>query len=114
MPRIMLVAVLTILSLQRAHAEGDASRGEKLYQNCNACHALEPNRNLTGPSLAGVVGRKAGGLDSFTRYSDPLKSSGIVWDEKSLDAWLADPRHLVPGNEMIFPGIKNSQQRGDI
>jgi cytochrome c len=69
---------------------------------------------MTGPSLAGLWGRKAGGLASFERYSDALKSSGIIWDERSLDGWLADPERMVPDNEMPFNGIKDARVRADL
>jgi cytochrome c len=92
----------------------DARRGEGVFQSCTACHSLEPDKNLTGPSLSGIYGRKAGTLPTFRRYSDALKSSGLTWDDKTLDAWLADPQHDIPGNEMTFPGIKNPQQRADL
>jgi cytochrome c len=51
---------------------------------------------MTGPSLANLWGRKAGGLSSFDRYSDALKSSGIIWDDRALDGWLTDPQRMVP------------------
>jgi cytochrome c len=69
---------------------------------------------MTGPSLAGIWNRKAGSLASFPRYSDALKSSNIVWNDETLDAWIEDPQHLVPGNDMPFAGIKNAQQRADL
>ena len=69
---------------------------------------------MTGPSLAGVWGRKAGSLKSFDRYSPALKSSGIVWDEKSLDPWLKSPQKLVPENRMIFSGIAEARDRADV
>lgn len=69
---------------------------------------------MTGPSLAGLWNRKAGSLDSFTLYSGVLKSSGIVWSDKTLDEWINDPQHLIPGNQMTFAGVKNAQQRADL
>jgi len=69
---------------------------------------------MTGPSLAGLWGRRAGSLQSFERYSDALKSSGIIWDDRSLDAWLTDPQRMVPGNEMPFDGIKDGEARADL
>jgi cytochrome c len=95
-------------------AAGDPEHGGALFRACTACHSLVPDRNMTGPSLAGVWGRKAGGLKSFERYSPALKSSGIVWDEKSLDAWLKAPQTVVPGNRMTFPGISNAKDRADL
>jgi cytochrome c len=112
--RMLLVAALLPLTLSAAAQQGDVARGQRLFQNCTACHSVEPDKNLTGPSLAGVIGRKAGTLQSFSRYSDPIKSSGVVWDAKTLDAWLADPQHVIPGNQMTFPGMDNPQQRADV
>jgi cytochrome c len=89
-------------------------RGQRAFSACTACHSLEPDRNMTGPSLANLWSRKAGSVQSFDRYSDQLKSSGIVWDDKSLDEWVKDPQHLVPGNHMTFPGMKDARARGDL
>lgn len=95
-------------------ADGNAARGQRVFSTCAACHSLEPNKNMTGPSLSDVWGRKAGGLASFSRYSLALKSSGLVWNSQTLDQWIENPQHLVPGNQMTFPGIKDAQQRSDL
>jgi len=72
------------------------------FQGVAACHSLERDRNMTGPSLAELWERTAGTLPSFDRLSDALKSSGLTWDDRTLDQWLADPQHLFPDNEMPF------------
>lgn len=95
-------------------AEGDAARGQQAFRACAPCHSLVPDRNMTGPSLGRLWGRRAGSLASFERYSPALKAADIVWDELSLDPWLTDPAHMVPGNRMIFLGIKNEQVRADL
>ena len=69
---------------------------------------------MTGPSLADLWNRKAGSVASFSRYSHALKSANIVWNDKTLDDWIADPQHLVPGNDMTFAGIKDARQRADL
>jgi cytochrome c len=69
---------------------------------------------MTGPSLAGVLGRKAASLQSFHRYSDALKRSGIVWNTETLDAWLSNPAALVPGNDMRFPGMPSVLARQNL
>jgi cytochrome c len=107
------VAAAALLSPTLA-AEGNAARGQRAFGTCAACHSLEPDRNMTGPSLANLWNRKAGSLASFPRYSSALKSSSVVWNDESLDEWLKDPQHLIPGNEMTFEGIKNDQQRADL
>ena len=99
MSKFAIVALVTFASLSSALAEsGDASRGQQDFRACAACQSLEPDRNMTGPSLANLWGRKAGGLSGFDRYSDALKSSGIIWDDRALDGWLTDPQRMVPDN----------------
>jgi cytochrome c len=105
------VLIVTVPSWSQT---GDATRGERFFRACAACHSLEPNRNMTGPSLSDIWNRKAGSLQSFERYSAALKSSGVLWDDTTLDAWIADPQHFVPGNTMTFPGIKDARQRSDL
>ena len=89
-------------------AKPDVGRGQHVFEACAACHSLEPNRSMTGPSLADLWNRKAGSLTSFPRYSSALRSSGVVWSDKTLDDWIEDPQHLIPGNEMTFQGIKKT------
>jgi len=95
-------------------APGNAQEGAKLFRACAACHSLAPGRHMTGPSLAGVWERKAGTAEGFPRYSDALKSSGVTWNAQTLDAWLADPRALIPNNRMTFPGVRDAQARADL
>ncbi|WGD50160.1 cytochrome c family protein [Bradyrhizobium sp. CB1650] len=115
MNKLVVTALSTIALLSPAMGEpGDSARGERDFRVCAPCHSLEPDRNMTGPSLAGLWGRKAGSLPSFERYSDALKSSGIIWDDRSLDGWLTDPERMVPDNEMPFKGIKDASDRADL
>ena len=115
MKRFGMTTLLTIAFLSPALAQlGDATRGQRDFRACSPCHSLESDRNMTGPSLAGLWGRKAGSLPSFERYSDALKSSGIIWDDRSLDGWLTDPQAMVPENEMPFAGIKDAAVRADL
>jgi cytochrome c len=95
-------------------AQGNADRGRQVFAACAACHSLEPDRSMTGPSLADLWNRKAGSLASFPRYSSALMSSAVIWNDKTLDDWINDPQHLVPGNEMTFDGIKDARQRADL
>lgn len=115
MNKLAIITLSTIALACPALAEpGDAARGDRDFRACAPCHSLEPDRNMTGPSLAGLWGRKAGSLPSFERYSDALKSSGIIWDDRSLDGWLTDPDRMVPDNEMPFNGIKDARDRADL
>jgi cytochrome c2 len=108
-------AALAVLSLATtdALAQGDAAKGEKIFIRCKACHSIEPGQNKIGPTLAGVIGRKAGTVPDFN-YSDAMKAADIVWDEANLDAYLDNPKELIPGNKMAFPGLKKEQDRADV
>ncbi len=114
---VIAIAVLCptlVLGGQPAFSKGSPARGQRVFSACAACHSLQPDQNMTGPSLAGLWNRKVGSLSSFDRYSSALKSASIVWDDKTLDEWIKDPQHLVPGNQMTFPGIKDAKQRSDL
>jgi cytochrome c len=106
--------LLGIATTAIAAAQGDPANGGRDFRACAPCHSLAPNRNMTGPSLAGIFDRKAGMLDSFGRYSPALKSSAIVWNDQTLDAWLANPAAAIPGNHMTFPGIRDPKIRADL
>src|SRR6266487_1789911 len=115
MNRYGVIALATIALLSPALAQnGDASRGQQDFRACAPCHSLEPDRNMTGPSLAELWNRKSGGLPSFPRYSPALKSAGIIWNDDTLNEWIKDPQHFIPGNTMTFPGIKEPRQRADL
>ncbi len=84
----------------------DAAAGEKTFNVCRACHEIgDGAKNLVGPVLNGVVGRKSGSYPGYP-YSDANKNSGITWDEATLTEYLKNPRAKVPGTKMLFPGLK--------
>lgn len=87
-----------------------AQDGARVFNQCKACHSLDAGVNRVGPNLADLNGRTAGAVDGF-RYSNAMKDSGIVWNEETLDGYLADPRGYIPGNRMAFRGISNEEQR---
>src|SRR5262249_18114549 len=116
---LLLIAVvaapLAVASvLLAAGTKGNAPRGQRVFGACAACHSLQPDKNMTGPSLANLWNRKAGGLPSFSRYSPALKSSDIGVHDQTPDEWIKDSQHLGPGNEMSFDGIKDGQPRVDL
>ncbi|MGH7003872.1 MAG: c-type cytochrome [Alphaproteobacteria bacterium] len=92
-------------------ADSNATRGEKIYQRCAACHSLD--RNRSGPKHCGVFGRRAGSVPGFS-YSSAMTKSGIVWDEASLDRFLANPLKAVPGTRMGYAGVRDPQERADL
>src|SRR5258707_14242430 len=115
MKRFAIAVLATIAFLSPASAQlDDAARGRQNFTACAPCHSLDRDRNMTGPSLANLWGRKAGSLPSFERYSEALRASGIIWDDRSLDGWLTDPDRMVPDNEMPFNGIEDTRVRADL
>lgn len=108
------VVVLISAAFGSANAEGDAKRGASVYRACVACHSLEPSLHLTGPSLAGLWGKKAASVQDFPRYSKALKAREFAWDETTLYAWVADPAAFVKDNFMTFRGIKDDTARRDL
>lgn len=111
LPFISLVA-LALPGVAPAQ-QGDAKRGQKVFENCRACHAADGAANEVGPGLRGVFGRKAGEREDF-RYSPAMKRSGITWTPQTLDAFIADPQMAVPANRMPYDGIPNARDRADL
>ena len=93
----------------QAAAGGDAAMGEKLFKGflrCSNCHSLEPGVTKTGPTLAGLFGRRAGSVEGFKKYSEAMVDSGVVWSEETLNEFLSDPQKFIPGNGMIEGGYR--------
>jgi len=110
----LAAAVLALAFLSgAARAEGDAARGEAKFKECAACHKLESGVNNVGPSLHGIIGRKAGELTDF-RYSPAIKRSGIIWTPETLDKFMTEPQVLVPANRMPYAGMANPADRADL
>lgn len=111
----LLVAALLLGSVP-ATAQ-DASKGEAVFKRCRACHAIGPAApNKAGPSLTGVVGRKAGSVAGFN-YSEAMRkaaSGGLVWTDDKLAQFLATPDAVVPDNVMAFGGVKDPAERADL
>jgi cytochrome c len=108
-----LAAALLALSGQAALADGDAAAGEKVYKKCKACHALEAGKKKIGPSLNGIFGRTAGTVEGY-KYSGAMADSGIVWDETTMDAFLAKPKEYIPKTKMTFAGIPKEEDRANL
>ena len=105
-------AALLLLALPGgASAGGDPAKGEAIYRRCQGCHSID--RNRIGPLHRGLFGRAAGSVEGFN-YSKAMKQSGIVWNEATLDDFLAHPREVVPGTKMTYAGIADAQERADL
>jgi len=110
---LVLAGSITLLA-SHAQAAGDAAAGKILFtQKCGLCHSVEQGKNKIGPSLYGVVGRKAGSLDGYT-YSDAMKNANRTWDAATLDDYLTSPRQKIPGIKMIFAGLPEETDRQNV
>lgn len=105
------LALAAILALSAPSAAADAARGEGVYERCLACHALAYDR--VGPRHCGLIGRRAGAVQGFA-YSEAMRESGIVWNAKTLDRFLADPPGEVPGTTMTYAGVPAARDRADL
>jgi cytochrome c len=107
---ILLGGVVT----SNAHAgAGNAAAGKIVYARCASCHSADTPANRLGPSLQGVIGRKAAAVSGYN-YSPALKASGLTWTPAQLDAFLTAPRSKVPGNKMGFVGLPNAADRANV
>ena len=110
----LALAGAALLGATTASGQGDPRRGLEVYRSCVFCHSLEPELNLTGPSLAGLMDRPAGTAEGFDRYSEPFRDADFDWEAGTLDAFLADPRLMFPATYMTFPGIGDADARADL
>jgi nitrite reductase (NO-forming) len=92
---------------------GDVAAGKLVFRKCQACHSLEPGKNGLGPSLSGLIGKKAGSAANYN-FSPAMKGSNLTWDIATLNTYLSDPQKLVPGNKMPFPGLKTENERNAV
>ena len=94
---------------------GDEAKGERAFnQLCKTCHTPEKGgKSSLGPNLSGLFGRKAGTTEGF-KFSEAMTGSGIVWDEQMLMEYLQDPKGRIPGNKMVFVGVKRPDQLADL
>jgi cytochrome c len=110
---LSLLVVTSIAAASSARAQ-DVSAGENSFKKCLACHSIgDGAKNKVGPVLNGLDGRKSGTVEGFS-YSDANKGSGITWNKDQFLDYITDPRAKIPGTKMVFAGIKNEKERGDL
>lgn len=106
--------LLTAIAAGPAAAAGDAAAGEKVFNKCKICHRIgEGAKNMVGPELNGLDGRKSGSVEGFS-YSDANKNSGVAWDEATFKDYITDPKKKIPGTKMVFAGLPNETERNDL
>src|SRR5687768_1354900 len=111
--RIILAALglMGLMGLSTASYSQDAEKGAIVFKKCMVCHTIEGTAKKLGPSLQGIVGRKAASVEGY-KYSDAMlakAAEGVIWDEATLATYLPDPKSFVPGTKMVFPGLKKPE-----
>jgi len=107
-------AVLLVLTLvARAQGVGDAQRGAQVFTQCRIYHSLEAGKNMVGPSLHGLIGRKAGSVPGYA-YSPAMKNANVTSSDDTLSKYLVDPKVFIPDDKMVFAGIKDPSKLGDL
>jgi len=110
---VIAVGLLLLVAMAGLSQAADVEAGKADFKKCALCHTTEIGKNKVGPSLFAVVGRKSASLENYN-YSEAMKKFDHTWDPETLDTYLADPRSAVPGTKMIFPGLKEKNERDDV
>ena len=103
---IVAVAFGVALVLAGPVLASDIKGGEKVFKKCKACHYADREKHKTGPHLVNIIGRSAGTLENYKKYSKGMKASGIVWDKETLTEYLRAPKKYIKGTKMAFVGLK--------
>jgi cytochrome c len=113
MKSVVASAVIMAALIQVAQAQ-DVAAGEQSFKKCFPCHSIgEGAKNKVGPILNGLDGRHSATVPDYN-YSDANKNSGITWNEATFMEYIKDPRAKIPNTKMIFPGVKNEKEAGDL
>jgi cytochrome c len=112
--KAILAAALAVAAMAQTAQAQDLAAGEQSFKKCLACHRIgEGAKNLVGPQLNGLDGRKSGSAPDYN-YSDANKNSGITWNEATFKDYIKNPRAKIPGTKMIFPGITNEKEADNL
>lgn len=115
-PTLLATGLLALPALAAAADKPDAANGKTIFeQRCGICHAVNtaPGGPVAGPSMVGIVGRKAATVPGFSLYSPALKGSGLTWNTKTLDEFLTMPMSKVPGTTMPMM-LPDAKERADV
>src|SRR3954447_12909013 len=111
--KALVIAAVMVAAAGSASAQNLAA-GENSFKKCLPCHRVGPEaKNLVGPVLNGLDGRKAGTVEGYN-YTDANKNSGIIWNEETFNEYITNPRAKIPGTKMVFAGISNENERSNL
>jgi cytochrome c len=112
---VLGLAIIPLMSFWAAPVSAqDSAAGERVFTQCRACHQVgETARNLVGPQLNGLFGRRAGSVENYS-YSAANKASNIVWSEAAFRDYIRDPKAAMPGTKMIYAGLKEDGRIADL
>ncbi len=116
MYKLLVTAPIAIALVASPALAQDAKKGERVFKRCAACHVVDSDKNKVGPSLQGVVDRKAGAVEGF-KYSKSLMDKageGLVWTKENLDTYLTNPKKMIPRGTMAFAGLRKEDERADV
>ena len=112
--KLSALVVIAVSAANSAALAQDAAAGKTSFNKCLACHAIgDGAKNKVGPLLNGLDGRKSGTVEGYS-YSEANKNSGITWNEAQFKDYIKDPKAKIPGTKMVFAGIKNEKEAGDL
>ena len=111
--RVRLLAAVMVAMPGMAAAQS-AEDGKAVFNKCRACHQVGPTaKNMVGPALNGLMGRKAGTVEGFN-YSEANKNSGITWDQATFREYIKNPKAKIPNTKMVFPGLNDEKDINDL
>lgn len=116
MKRLLVAAPIAVALATSPALAQDAKKGERVFKRCAACHVVDSDKNKIGPSLQGIVGKKAGAVEGF-KYSKSLMdkaAEGLVWTKENLDTYLTNPKKMIPRGKMAFAGLRKEDERADV
>jgi cytochrome c len=112
--RRLLIGAIVLMASSTAALAQDIEAGQISFKKCQPCHDVgESAKNKIGPILNGLDGHKSGSVEGFS-YTDANKNSGITWSETTFKEYINNPSAKIPGTKMVFPGIKNEKEAGDL
>ncbi|KAB2912471.1 MAG: cytochrome c family protein [Hyphomicrobiaceae bacterium] len=106
-----------MVAASAANAQGNAEEGEAVFRKCKTCHDVgDGAKSKVGPHLNNIIGRKPASIEGFAYSSDmkALAGTGFVWSPENLDKYVENVKSVVPNGKMVFPGLKDAQDRKDL